>query len=57
VIDVPVRLAEHRRLNKVDRPRRRALVQVLVVLVDLLPGLRRLLEPQARALRVELGLG
>jgi hypothetical protein len=57
VIDVPVRLAEHRRLNKIDRPRRRALVQVLVVLVDLLPGLRRLLEPQARALRVELGLG
>ena len=28
-----------------------------MVLVDLLPGLRRLLEPQPRALRVELGLG
>ena len=50
VLDVPVGLAQHRRLDKVDGPRRRALVQVLVVLVDLLPGLRRLLEPQARAL-------
>ena len=57
MLDVPVRLAQHWWLNEVDSPRGRAPVQVLVVLVDLLPGLRRLLEPQARALRVESGLG